>query len=75
MWYFYEYYFNGLSNTQTLVGLGTDYVAANACWNYKDVWSSSQRNDGIIKKYATMKNVLYNNKLIGSESNVQMGSE
>lgn len=26
--------FNGLSNTQTLVGLGTDYTAANACWNY-----------------------------------------
>ena len=28
--------FNGLSNTQTLVGLGTDYVAANAAWEYKD---------------------------------------
>lgn len=28
--------FSGLQNTQTLVGLGTDYTAANACWNYKD---------------------------------------
>lgn len=28
--------FNGLKNTQTLVGLGTDYEAANACWNYND---------------------------------------
>lgn len=26
--------FNGLTNTQTLVGLGSDYEAANACWNY-----------------------------------------
>ena len=26
--------FNGLTNTQTLVGLGTGYQAANACWNY-----------------------------------------
>ena len=28
--------FNGLSNTQLLVNEGTRYVAANACWNYKD---------------------------------------
>lgn len=28
--------FNGLSNTQTLVGLGTQYTAANACWKYND---------------------------------------
>ena len=28
--------FNGLSNTETLVGLGEDYVAANACWKYND---------------------------------------
>lgn len=28
--------FSGLQNTQTLVGLGTGYTAANACWNYKD---------------------------------------
>jgi hypothetical protein len=34
--------FNGLSNTQTLVGLGADYVAANACWNYKDGPSNLQ---------------------------------
>ena len=26
--------FNGLTNTQTLVGLGSDYQAANAAWNY-----------------------------------------
>ena len=26
--------FNGLSNTEYLVGLGTGYTAANACWNY-----------------------------------------
>ena len=26
--------FNGLTNTQTLVGLGSGYEAANACWNY-----------------------------------------
>lgn len=34
--------FNGLSNTQTLVGLGEDYVAANACWKYKDGASNLQ---------------------------------
>ena len=34
--------FNGLSNTQTLVGLGADYVAANACWKYKDGVSNLQ---------------------------------
>lgn len=28
--------FNGLSNTETLVGLGSDYVAANAAWKYND---------------------------------------
>ena len=28
--------FNGLSNTETLVGLGSKYIAANACWKYKD---------------------------------------
>jgi uncharacterized repeat protein (TIGR02543 family) len=32
--------FNGLKNTQTLVGLGTDYEAANACWNYNDETNS-----------------------------------
>ena len=34
--------FNGLSNTETLVGLGTDYVAANACWKYNDGASNLQ---------------------------------
>ena len=34
--------FNGLSNTQTLVGLGSDYVAANAAWKYKDGTSNLQ---------------------------------
>jgi hypothetical protein len=34
--------FNGLSNTQTLVGLGVDYVAANACWKYNDGASNLQ---------------------------------
>ena len=34
--------FNGLSNTQTLVGLGSDYEAARACWNYKDGASNLQ---------------------------------
>ena len=34
--------FNGLSNTQTLVGLGTDYVAANAAWKYDDGVSNLQ---------------------------------
>jgi hypothetical protein len=34
--------FNGLSNTQTLVGLGTDYIPANACWNYNDGVSNLQ---------------------------------
>jgi hypothetical protein len=34
--------FNGLSNTQTLVGLGTGYTAANACWKYKDGVSNLQ---------------------------------
>ena len=34
--------FNGLSNTQTLVGLGSDYIAANAAWKYKDGTSNLQ---------------------------------
>lgn len=34
--------FNGLSNTETLVGLGTDYTAANAAWNYSDGVSNTQ---------------------------------
>ena len=34
--------FNGLNNTQTLVGLGTSYLAANACWKYKDGSSNLQ---------------------------------
>lgn len=34
--------FNGLSNTQTLVDLGSDYIAANAAWNYSDGVSSTQ---------------------------------
>ena len=34
--------FNGFSNTQTLVGLGSDYEAANACWKYKDGSSNLQ---------------------------------
>ena len=34
--------FNGLSNTQTLVGLGADYEAANAAWKYKDGVSNLQ---------------------------------
>ena len=34
--------FNGLSNTQTLVGLGSNYEAANACWKYKDGSSNLQ---------------------------------
>ena len=33
--------FNGLSNTQTLIGLGTDYEAANAAWKYKDSANST----------------------------------
>jgi hypothetical protein len=34
--------FSGLSNTETLVGLGSDYVAANAAWNYRDGLSNVQ---------------------------------
>ena len=34
--------FNGLNNTQTLVGLGTSYTAANACWNYSDGVSTTR---------------------------------
>ena len=34
--------FNGLSNTQVLVGLGNDYVAANAAWKYNDGVSNTQ---------------------------------
>lgn len=34
--------FNGLSNTQTLVRLGTDYVAANAAYKYNDGASNLQ---------------------------------
>ena len=32
--------FNGLGNTEVLINLGTDYVAATACYNYKDGVSS-----------------------------------
>lgn len=34
--------FNGLSNTQTLVGLGTRYTAANAAYKYNDGASNLQ---------------------------------
>ena len=34
--------FNGLSNTQTLVGLGSNYQAANAAWKYSDGVSNLQ---------------------------------
>ena len=34
--------FNGLSNTETLVGLGADYVAANAAYKYNDGASNLQ---------------------------------
>ena len=34
--------FNGLQNTEVLVGLGSDYTAANAAWNYKDGVSDTQ---------------------------------
>ena len=34
--------FNGLSNTQTLVGLGTGYTAANAAYKYNDGASNLQ---------------------------------
>lgn len=34
--------FSGKANTQTLVGLGTGYKAANACWNYSDGVSTTQ---------------------------------
>ena len=34
--------FNGLSNTETLVGLGTGYTAANSAWKYNDGASNLQ---------------------------------
>lgn len=34
--------FNGLSNTQVLVGLGSNYKAANAAWGYNDGVSNTQ---------------------------------
>ena len=34
--------FNGLSNTQPLVGIGSGYEAANAAWKYKDGASNLQ---------------------------------
>jgi hypothetical protein len=34
--------FNGLSNTETLVGLGSDYVAANVAYKYNDGASNLQ---------------------------------
>ena len=34
--------FNGLTNTETLVGLGIGYKAANAAWKYKDGASNLQ---------------------------------
>lgn len=33
--------FNGLSNTEALVGAGERYNAAHACWNYKDAANSN----------------------------------
>jgi hypothetical protein len=34
--------FNGLQNTEVLVGLGSDYVAASAAWKYSDGVSDTQ---------------------------------
>ena len=34
--------FNGLSNTQVLIGLGSDYTTANAAYNYNDGISNTQ---------------------------------
>ena len=34
--------FNGLNNTRILVNLGSNYIATNACWNYKDGISNLQ---------------------------------
>ena len=34
--------FSGEANTKTLVGLGTGYTAANACWKYSDGVSTTQ---------------------------------
>lgn len=34
--------FSGKANTELLVGLGTGYTAANACWNYSDGVSTTQ---------------------------------
>ena len=34
--------FDGYTNTQTLVGLGSGYTAANAAWNYKDAANKCQ---------------------------------
>ena len=34
--------FDGLGNTQVLVGLGEENYAANACWKYKDGYSNLQ---------------------------------
>lgn len=34
--------FNGLTNTETLVDLATNYIAANACWKYNDGASNLQ---------------------------------
>lgn len=33
---------NGLTNTETLINNGTDYIAANAAWNYNDGKSNLQ---------------------------------
>lgn len=33
--------FNGLANTQILISNGSEYEAANACWNYKDAANSN----------------------------------
>lgn len=35
--------FNGLSNTQTLLGLSTQYEAANGCYNYKDATNGTDK--------------------------------
>jgi hypothetical protein len=34
--------FSGKANTELLVGLGTDYIAANQCWTYSDGVSTTQ---------------------------------
>ena len=58
--------FNGLSNTQVLVGLSTGFIAANAAWKYNDGVSDTQwylpsmgELGFMVARFKTINNTIY----------------